>query len=176
LSGKAPDGCSAAAVVSMAVVPFKRARRGRRLFLRHYICTDAGLFRITNRLARDIAHGEVAVPQFANSVQRTVEVFVERVAGKISCIQIRPTHAHFGSNGKADLGYAAETMALILEGSVAKNVYGSVWDITPTLKTKKRERETQWRLPQSIKRSILADITGKATLPLLRHDNLLKVF
>jgi hypothetical protein len=104
-----------------------------------------------------MAHGEVAVPQLANSVQRMVEVFVETIAGKITDIQIRPTHARFGPNGKADLAYAAETVAVILEGSVPKKVDKNVWDINPTLKTKQRNRETQWRIPQSLRRLIVAD-------------------
>src|SRR5664280_1593140 len=90
----------------MAVVPFKRARRC--LSLRHYICTEAGPFRVTSRLAGELAHREAAVPQFANSVQRMVEVFVETVAGEIRDIQIRPTHARFDREGKADLRDAAE--------------------------------------------------------------------
>jgi hypothetical protein len=51
--------------------------------------------RITSRLARELSHREVAAPQFANSIQRMIEVFVETVAGDIKGIQIRPTHARF---------------------------------------------------------------------------------
>ena len=81
----------------MAVVRFPRKRR--RISLRHYICTEAGPFKVTSRLARELAHREVAVPKFANSVQRMVEVFVETVASEIRDIQIRPTHARFDQEG-----------------------------------------------------------------------------
>src|SRR5215472_14433125 len=91
----------------MAVVRFKK----RGVSLRHYICTEVGPLRITSRLARELSHREVAAPQFANSIQRMVEVFVETVAGDIKDIQIRPTHARFDQQGKADLHYAAEAMA-----------------------------------------------------------------
>jgi hypothetical protein len=73
----------------MSVVRFKKRARRRRLSLRHYICTETGLLRVTSRLARELAHREVAAPQFANSVQRFVEVFVETVARDIKDIQIR---------------------------------------------------------------------------------------
>jgi len=45
----------------MAVVRFKK-RAPRRIFLRHYICSEAGPLRITSRLARELAHRKVAAP------------------------------------------------------------------------------------------------------------------
>jgi hypothetical protein len=168
LSGKAPDGCSAAAVVTMAVVPFKQARRGRRLSLRHYICTEAGLFRVTSRLAREMAHREVAVPQFANSIQRFVEVFVDTVAGKIVDVQIRPTHARFDEQGRADLNYAAEAMAVFVDALEPTKVRENLFDINGKLKAIRRERETQWRIDRHVKKAIMADISGETKLPLFR--------
>jgi len=73
----------------MAVVRFKKKARRVRISLRHYICTEAGPLRVTSRLARELAHREVAAPQFANSIQRMAEVFVETVAGDVKDIQIR---------------------------------------------------------------------------------------
>src|SRR5262249_29771496 len=76
-------------VADMAV-RVKKERDRVRVSLRHYICTDAGPWRITSPLARELAHRKVAAPQFANSIQRMVEVFVETVAGDIRHIQIWP--------------------------------------------------------------------------------------
>ena len=76
----------------MTVVRFPKKRR--RLSLRHYICTEAGPFRVTSRLARDFRTVST-VPQFANSVQRMVEVFVETSMAEIKDLQIRATHGAF---------------------------------------------------------------------------------
>lgn len=151
----------------MPVVRFKRARR-RRLSLRHYICTEAGPFRITSRLARELAHGEVAVPQFANSIQRFVEVFVETEGSKIKDVQIRPTHARFDQEGKADLHYAAEAMAVFIDALEPTKVGENLYDISGKLRAIKRERETQWRMDRSVKKAIMADVRGEAKLPMFR--------
>ena len=66
----------------MSVVRFKRTRR--RLSIRYYLCTDDGPVRLPLRLCRDLADRVIALPQFANSVQRMVEVLIEskaKVAG-----------------------------------------------------------------------------------------------
>ena len=150
----------------MAVVRLKRARR--RISLRHYLCTGAGPFRLPSGAARKLAHRDIAIPQFANSVQRMVEVFVEAKGSEIKGLEFRATHARFDEEGKADLHHAVEAMAVILDGAAPKKLDENVLDISPTLRTRKRERETQWRISQSLKRAIEADIRGQARLPLLR--------
>lgn len=149
----------------MAIVPFPRARR--RISLRHYLYTDAGSFRLTSRLARELAHRQIAAPQFANSVQRMVEAFVETEGSAIKGIALRATHARFDEEGRADLHHAAEAMAAILDGATPKKLDENLVDISPTLRTRKRERETQWRIPPSLRQAIVADIKGEVRLPLL---------
>ena len=150
----------------MPVVQFRKPRR--RVSLRHYLCTDAGPYRLTSRLARELAHREIAVPQFSNSVQRMVEVFVQTEGSEIKGMEFRATHARFDEEGKVDLHHAAEAMAVILGGTTPKKLDENVLDISPALRTRKHERETQWRIPQSLRRAIVADIKGEAKLPLLR--------
>jgi hypothetical protein len=85
--------------------------------MRYYLCTDTAPVRLPQRLSRDLSQRLIALPQFANSIQRMVEVLVESKAGQIEKIELRPTHSRFDENGKVDLGYAAEAMAIILGGS-----------------------------------------------------------
>lgn len=115
----------------MTVVPFKKTRR--RLSIRYYLCTDDVPLRMPLRLCRDLADRVVALPQFANSVQRMVEVLIESKAGKIEKIEVRPTHSRFDANGKIDLRHAAEAMAIILDGPTPKQVGENVLDIQSTL-------------------------------------------
>lgn len=148
----------------MTVVRFKRTRR--RLSMRYYLCTDTGPVRLPPRLCRDLADRLIALPQFANSIQRGVEVLIERKAGKIENIEVRPTHSRFDENGKVDLRHAAEAMAIILAGSAPKQIGENVLDIRPTLGSRARARETKWRIPAS-KKLILADAKGEVRLPIL---------
>ena len=103
----------------------------------------------------------IALPQFANSVQRMVEVLIDK-AGKIEKIELRPTDSRFDKNGKIDLRHAAEAMAIILGGSAPKQVDENVLDIRSTLNSRERERQTKWRIYPSLKKLILADVRGGA--------------
>ena len=152
----------------MAVVRLKKKARRVRISLRHYICTEAGPLRVTSRLARELAHREVAAPQFANSIQRMAEVFVETVAGDVKDIQIRATHARFDQEGKADLHYAAEAMAVIVNALEPTKRRENVYDVTGKLRAAQRDRETQWRMDQRLKKAIIADVRRETKLPIFR--------
>jgi hypothetical protein len=97
-----------------------------------------------------------------------VEVFVETVSGEIKDIQIRPTHARFDQEGKADLHDAAEAMAVIVDALKPTNVVENVFDVTGKLRAIQRERETQWRMDQRLKKAIMADVKGETKLPLFQ--------
>src|SRR5262245_26344693 len=84
-----------------------------------------------------------------------VEVFVETEGSKLKSIDFRATHARFDKQGKADLHHAAEAIAVILEGHAPKKCDEDVLDISSILRTRKHERETKWRIPQSLKRAIV---------------------
>jgi hypothetical protein len=73
----------------MSVVRLKRARR--RLSIRYYLCTDKGPVKLPVRVARELSERVIAVPQFANSIQRMVEVLIQAEAGKIKYVHLRPT-------------------------------------------------------------------------------------
>jgi|KBSSwiStaDraftv2_1062776.scaffolds.fasta_scaffold2176781_1 hypothetical protein len=149
----------------MTVVRFKKARPRRSI--RYYLCTDEGPVRMPSHLSRDLSARVIALPQFSNSIQRMVEVIVQAEHKKTS-IHLRPTSTRFDKAGKVDLRDAAEVMAIILGGSEPKRISKNVLDIGPTLRTRAREREANWRIPQSIKQMILADVKGKTKLPVFR--------
>jgi hypothetical protein len=150
----------------MSVVRFKRTRR--RLSIRYYLCTDDGPVRLPLRLCRDLADRVIALPQFANSSPRMVEVLIQTEADKTKSVHLRPTSTRFDVKGKVDLHHAAEAMAVVLGGSKPKRISKNVLDIGPTLRTRAREREANWRISQSMKRLILADVKGEAKLPVVR--------
>src|SRR4051794_25105758 len=116
----------------MAVVPFKNARR-RKASLRNYVYTDAGVFRLSGRLAHEIAVGAVEVPKFANSMQRFIEVFIEREGSVVQDARFRATHARFDAAGKVSFDDAVEAWALFLQSKLAKNHSDNIVDLGPKL-------------------------------------------
>jgi hypothetical protein len=149
----------------MPVVRFKRPRR--RVSMRYYLCSDEGPLRMPLRLRRDLANQTVALPRFANSIQRTVEVIIHAEPNKTS-VHLRPTSTRFDKEGKVDLQHAVEGVAVILGGSEPKLISKNVVDIGPTLRTRAREREMIWSIPQTLRRLILADVKGETKLPIFR--------
>ena len=146
----------------------RRTTASSRISVRYYLCTDAGPVRLPRRLCRELADRVIALPQFANSIQRMVEVLIQTEPGKTKSVHFRSTSTRFDKDGKVDLHHAAETMAVILGGSEPKRTSENVVDIRPTLRTRAHEREMSWRIPQSVKRLILADVEGEAKLRIFR--------
>jgi hypothetical protein len=93
------------------------------------------------RVARELSERVVAVPQFANSIQRMIEVYIQNEGGKTKSVHLRPTSTRFDEEGKLDLHHAAEVMAIILGGPEPKRISKNVLDVGPTLRTRARERE-----------------------------------
>jgi hypothetical protein len=54
-----------------------------RISVRYYLCTDAAPVRLPLRLCRDLADRVIALPRFANSIQRMVEVLIQSEPNKI---------------------------------------------------------------------------------------------
>ena len=153
----------------MSVVRLKRVRPRRSI--RYYLITDEGPVRMPPRLSRDMSARLIALPQFAKSVQRMIEVIFQIEGQKISSVSLRPTSTRFDQDGKVDLHDAAEIMAEIVTGSKPTRMSENVLDIRPTLRTRARDRDTNWRISPIIKRKILADIMGQAKLPVFRTSS-----
>jgi hypothetical protein len=96
-----------------------------------------------------------------------VEVSIKADRGKAKSVHLRPTTTRFDKDGRVDLQHAAEAMAIILGGREPKRISDNVLDIGPTLRTRARDREATWRIPQSVRQLILADLKGNAKLPVL---------
>lgn len=150
----------------MSVVRFKRPRR--RLSIRYYLCTDKGPVRVPLRLHRDLVSGAVAVPQFANSFQRKIEVLIWSEPGGGRTIEMHPTTSRFDASGRIDLHYAAEAAAIAIMGFRPKRRGRNILDIAPTLKARRRAAETRWQPSQAFMRLVRADLEGRLKLPTLR--------
>ena len=148
----------------MTVVRFKRTRR--RLSIRYYLCTDRGPVRVPARLHRDLLARLVALPAFTNTFQRVLEAVITERPGGHRSVDIRPTTWRFDHVGKIDLQYAAEGVAIAIEGEAPKLLDKNVLDIGPSVRARRRRAEMQWQPGSTDLRLVRADIASTKKLPI----------
>lgn len=134
--------------------------------VRFYLFTDAGMQRISQRVMDGLCHGEDAMPQFAETKQKVVNVVVELDDGKPSRIlEATGTYLHFDKRGKVHEslvrgGFEAMETYEALERS--KRIAPSkVVDLSPKLNREKWEREHRWQPSANDLDEISADIWKK---------------
>lgn len=150
----------------MATIPFPR--RPRRLSLRYYLWDGSALSRLTHRLHSALLSGDTALPQYANSKQKVVEVLIWQGPGRARKIEVRGTICFFNSKGYIDLREPAEAAAIALEGSKPKRRSKNVLDIGPVIRSRRWSREHTWKPAPMLLQMIIADIEGQAKIPALR--------
>jgi hypothetical protein len=147
---------------TVGTIPFPR--RPRRLSLRYYLCDGDALWRIPQRIHRALLSGEAALPQYANSKQKVVEVFIWSGPTTARRVEARGTVFSFNSAGLIDLAEAAETAAIAIEGSKPRRLDKRVLDIGPVIRTRRLARERSWKPPASVLRAIIADVNGNGKI------------
>jgi hypothetical protein len=112
--------------------------------------------------------GDMALPQYANSKQKMVEVLIWYGPGRARKIEARGTISFFNSKGGIDLREATEAMAIAVEGSKPKWRNKNVLDIGPVIRSRRWSREHTWKPAPILLRMIIADIEGQAKIPTIR--------
>jgi hypothetical protein len=121
---------------------------------RYYLCRDDDvLWRIPNKLHGDIITGRIALPQFASTQQKVVEVLFRRSDGQIE-IQARGTLYTFTSEGKFDPHPFAEA-ATEWSPPHPNHVRDRVVDITRSLTNRRWVREHTWMVSSDILRRVM---------------------
>jgi hypothetical protein len=155
---------------TVATIPFPRSPR--RLSLRYYLWDGRTLSRVSHRLHSALLSGEIALPQYANSKQKIVEVMIWRDPGRARKIEARGTICFFNSKGYIDLREPVEAAAIAVEASKPKRRDENVFDIGPVIRSRRWSREHTWKpspmLLQTLLQKIMADIEGRAKIPALR--------
>jgi hypothetical protein len=83
-------------------------RRPTRISVRYYLCSAEGLQRITQRLHRDLIEGDAALPQFAGTKQKILEVLVKPVTSTSSSLTARGVVYPFDGRGFLDVRSLAQ--------------------------------------------------------------------
>lgn len=122
----------------------KNQKRGpTRIDVRYYLCSKEGLQRITQRLHRSLVEGDIALPQFAGTKQKILEVLVKPVTSTSFSLTARGVLYPFDERGFLDVS------SLAREGSPEISRFRSaktnVVDLTPSLKKRRYQETYTWK-------------------------------
>ena len=94
---------------------------------RYYLCSDDQVtWRIPNTRHEELVSGKLALPQFAGTKQKVLEVFVGSARGMPVLLDARGGVYSFASDGSVDLQPPVEALASIIEGSRPRRVQDHV--------------------------------------------------
>ena len=148
------------------MVPFKQKRR--RLSLRYYLCDHDVIWRIPNRIHGALLSGEIGLPQYADSKQKVVEVFVWTGSRTPPLIQARGAFVSFNAKGSIDWAASAEVAAIVIEGSKPRLVDRNILDIGSVIRSRRLRREHSWAPSVELLQAIVADIEGSGRIAALQ--------
>ena len=73
--------------------------RKQQLLIRYYILASDGLWRLPSRLHYDLMERKVALPQYADTKQKVLEVFARRIGVETYSLRGQGTFFVFDENG-----------------------------------------------------------------------------
>ena len=104
-----------------------------RISVRYYLWSVDGPWRIPNRLHYDLIDGKLALPQYAASKQKVLEIFARRISASTYSLRGRGSIFSFDEKGYLERERAEEIMGIIVEQARQKLKGGNIISIEPTL-------------------------------------------
>ncbi len=132
------------------------AQKQQRL-IRYYLWAPDGPWRLPSRLHQDLIAREVALPQYAGTKQKLLEVFARRITGDTYSLQGNGNIFTFDESGYLDLSAYVEATSMVVEGTEPKRVGKNIVDVKPALKYQRFAREHLWKPTPPMLRTIAAD-------------------
>jgi hypothetical protein len=137
--------------VSEEVVLAKRqTSASSRISVRYYLWSADGPCRIPDGLHRDLIDRKVALPQYATSKQKVLEVFARRISATTYSLRGRGSIYSFDERGYLERDQAGELMGFVVEQARQKLKGGKVISIDPTLRERRFKREHYWEPTRSM--------------------------
>jgi hypothetical protein len=139
--------------------------------IRYYLWSAEGLQRITQRFHRNLFERTVALPQYAGTKQKIVEVFIQRLTSRDYSISARGIVYPFDAKGFLDI------KALALEGSLELSRFRStetnILDLRPSIKRRRFQEQYTWKPSKTMLDDVWSDIDPgrpkkRPRLPVLR--------
>ena len=142
-----------------------------RIGVRYYLWSSEGSLRITQRLHRNLFDRTAALPQYAGTNQKIVEVLIQRLTSRDYSISARGIVYPFDAKGFLDV------KALALEGSLELSRFRStetnILDLRPSIKRRRFQEQYTWKPSKTTLDDVWSDIDPGGVkkhprLPLLR--------
>ena len=121
-----------------------------RISVRYYLWSPDGPWRIPDRLHRDLIDRKLALPQYATSKQKVLEVFARRISASTYSLRGRGSNYAFDEKGYLERDRAEELMGFVVEQARQKLKGGKVVSIDPTLRERRFKREHYWESTRSM--------------------------
>ena len=125
--------------------------------IRYYLWADDGPWRLPVRLHQDLIARKLALPQYAGTKQKILEVFARRVTRDTYSLKGRGNVLSFDEEGYLDLSAYIEATSMVAEGAEPKRVARNVFDVQPALKYQRFAREHLWKPTASMLRVVQTD-------------------
>jgi len=142
--------------------------------LRYYLWADDGPWRLPSRLHQDLIARKVALPQYAGTKQKVLEVFARWITRDTFSLKGQGTIFSFDENGYLERDRAEELVGWVVERAQQKLAGGNVLNIEPTLSERRYKREHLWKPTASMLRLIEADFQKRPRATGVRRVRVLK--
>jgi hypothetical protein len=134
----------------------------QQLLVRYYLWAADGPWRLPNQLYRDLIDREVALPQFADTKQKVLEVLSRRIGVDAYALRGQGIIFAFDENGYLKRIPAEEAMGFIVERARQKLAESNVVSIGPTLRGRRFKKEHQWQPTRSMLQLVRIDFKPRA--------------
>lgn len=142
--------------------------------IRYYLWDDDGPWRLPVRLHQDLIERKVALPQYAGTKQKVLEVFARWITRDTFSLKGRGGICTFDADGFLERDPAEELVGWVVERAQQKLAGGNVVSIEPTLSERRYKREHLWKPTASMLRLIEADFQKVSRATGVRRVRVLK--
>ena len=142
--------------------------------IRYYLWADDGPWRITVQLHQDLFDRKVALPQYAGTKQKILEVFARWITRDTYSLKGRGSIDTFDADGFMERDRAEELVGWVVKRAQQKVTGGNVVNIEPTLSERRYKREHLWKPTVSMLRLIEPDFQKISRATGVRRVRVLK--
>ena len=146
----------------------------QRLEVRYYLWADDGPWRLPVRLHQDLIDRKVALPRYAGTNQKILEVFARWITSDAFSLKGRGGICTFDADGFMERDRAEELVGWFVERAQQKLTGGNVVNIEPTLSERRYKREHLWKPTVSMLRLIEPDFQKASRVSGIRRVRVLK--
>jgi hypothetical protein len=145
----------------------------QQLLVRYYLWTADGPWRLPSQLHYDLMDRKVALPQYAGTKQKVLEVLARRVGADTYSLRGQGTIVAFDEDGYLKRTPAEEVMGFIVERARQKLEDSSnVVSIEPRLRARRFKKEYSWQPTRSMLHLVRNDFTrGARRLRVLKRPS-----